>query len=105
MSGNLESNDQKPSQQMESADLTSHGFSQADQQEVFKRIAQSNRSDVGGLDLDTTDSGNTDQNHRRIEQPHNWYENSKRSYTMPSEALITGSIRPMLQSGWRKLNA
>jgi hypothetical protein len=103
MAGNMESPEAKqPENTRPTADLTSVGFTLDDQREVANRIAQSRTDNVNALHLDNNDGG--ERSARRIEQPHNWYMNTKTSYGLPSESAVTGSnLDQTLKAGWRKL--
>lgn len=69
-------------------------------QEVFKSGASDK---VPGVQLEN-DESITASNRRRIEPPHAWYETSKPSYHLPSEAVISGGVKQALVSGWRRLD-
>ncbi len=103
MSEKIEESNEKTQAGQPSADFSSHGFNNNDQQEVFKMIAQTNNKDLGGMDLDGAESAKSERS-RRIELPHNWYEQGKAAYGLPSEAAMTGNVKPLLEHGWRKLN-
>lgn len=97
-----ETDDSSPKPEGQTADFTSCGFSLQDQQEVFKRMSADRNHDVGGLDLDTTDSGGKQkQSGRRIDFPHSWYAGGA-SFCMPAEASVA-SIENTLKQGWSKL--
>lgn len=104
MDRNLEANDSKGNNNNESADFTSlsQAFSVEDQQAVFKRSSQSTSKEVTDLSFDTTDGAT---NVKRMDFPHNWYENSKKSsYSLPGEAAVAGGVEHNLRQGWSKLN-
>lgn len=101
MSGNMESNERIKAEQQPQADF-SQAFSSADQQEVIKRLTQESKHEVAGLNIES----NHEHSHlrKRIEHPHAWYnDHDKPTYGLPSEAVITGGVKHILQSGWRNL--
>jgi hypothetical protein len=69
-------------------------------QQVFKGGTSDK---VPGVHLESDDVS-MNSSRRRIEPPHAWYENSKPSYHLPSEAAISGGVRQALVSGWRRLD-
>ena len=69
-------------------------------QQVFKGGSSDK---VPGVQLES-DESYANSSRRRIEPPHAWYENSRPSYDLPSEAVISGGVKQALVSGWRRLD-
>lgn len=69
-------------------------------QQVFK---SSSSDKVPGVQLEAEESMQTGAR-KRIEPPHAWYENSKPTYQLPSEAVVMGGVKQALVAGWRRLD-
>lgn len=102
MGRNFEGNDSAPQKdENESADFNSQAFSTEDQQQVFKRMNETDSKNVGTLDLETL---NHEMEHaKRIEFPHAWFESAKKTaFGLPAEAAFS-PLDTAIKNGWNKL--